>query len=80
MTEPEEAALEGIVSKVLSHRERVIVKIFKEAAKRQRKVWGYCSNQVGAQPMLGSKVPKTWDRICVEGDEQWTLLPREVPK
>lgn len=80
MTEPEEATLERIAFKSMTPRERIIITILKAAGKRNRKVWGYASGDGGAVPMHNGKIPKTWDRICVEGDETWTRLPLEEKK
>lgn len=44
-----------------------------------RKVYGYCSAKAGCEVMPRGGVPAEWDRVCCEGDAEWTRLPTATP-
>jgi hypothetical protein len=70
---------------VTGERARIIAGVLARAARSGRRVFGFTSARPSCA-MLDAKlksvtaVPWEWDRICVEGDEEWTPMPRgEVP-
>lgn len=61
-----------------SRRRELLAAVFARARESKRSVWGYDSdNGHGDRFNAIAKVPGKVDRVCVEGDQQWTILPRE---
>lgn len=61
-------------------RKALIAAVLARSRKSGRRVYGYCSDKAGCDPLPKTGVPKEWDRIVVEGDKEWTKLPREGEK
>jgi hypothetical protein len=58
-------------------RDRLIAEVIARSHLAGRAVWGYDSKSGrGGVARTASEVAGGWDRLCVEGDERWTLLPR----
>lgn len=58
-------------------RSRAVAGILARAGREGKKVYGYDSEdgRVRENPAAG-QVPAEWDRACVEGDSEWTYLPK----
>lgn len=71
---PEPAAPAPDPEPVRSDRQRVLAEIQLRAGKRA--IYGFTRDK-GSCAQLTRDVPAEWDYVCVEGDAQWTYLPRE---
>lgn len=56
-------------------RHLLIEAILARAGESKRRVFGFSSRDGRPTPPGAKGIPATWDRICVEGDTAWTLLP-----
>ena len=60
----------------MTDRDRVLRAVLTRAKKAGRVVYGYSSEKASCAELDVKKgVPETWDRICVEGDRVWTVVP-----
>lgn len=60
----------------MTDRDRVLRPLLARAKKAGRSVYGYFSGKAGCARMSPKDgVPDEWDRICVEGDTGWAVLP-----
>lgn len=58
-------------------RQRFIDEAFRVAYDLGKKVWGYDSlTGRGGVAVARSQVKPEWDRLCLEGDAEWTVVPR----
>jgi hypothetical protein len=58
-------------------RQAAIRAVLERATAAGRKVYGYSSDKPGCELVLRGRVPAEFDRLAVEGDQRWTLLPPE---
>lgn len=68
------AAIAGVV--VNDPRTALILEILERAGLERRRVFGFQSGVPSCEEMPKRGVPERWDWICVEGDPQWTALPK----
>ncbi len=61
----------------MSERDRIIRELQARAKSARKAVFGYCSDKAGCAQAT-REVPGDWDRICVEGDRYWTLIPEST--
>jgi hypothetical protein len=47
-------------------------------ADKRRRVFGFTSQKASCAEVLRGAVPDEWDRLCVEGDAEWTQIPLAV--
>lgn len=66
---------DGGVDLVNDPRRSAIAEVFKRAAVLGRRVYGFSTQEVTTALVEKMRVPESFDRLCVEGDGKWTVIP-----
>ena len=57
------------------NRAQAVNAVLMRASADKKRVFGFSSQKASCAEVAPGNVPDEWDRLCVEGDAEWTSIP-----